>query len=89
MTNGYHTDHSHTNYGLFFLLTTKYFIIYWKNRNPEYEEMRQICDMRRNFNNTMTSRIGQRAAIGLHVLCAFSNRLVWEMFDRITAEILI
>ena len=38
---------------------------------PEFEEMQQMCDMRRHFNNTMTSWIGQHVAVGLHVLCVF------------------
>ena len=46
-----------------------------KNNNmkllPEFEEMQQMCDMRRHFSNTMTSQIGQHAAVGLHVLCVF------------------
>ena len=46
-----------------------------------------MCDMRRHFNITMTSRIGQRAAVRVFSVCV-SNRLIWEMFDSITAETL-
>ena len=56
--------------------------------NPDFEEMQQICDMRRHFNITMSSRIGQHAAERVFV-CVFTDRLLWEMFDIITAEILI
>ena len=51
MTNGDHEgriflSHPHTNNGFFFLLTTKYLILYWKNmkrlpENPEYAEVRR------------------------------------------------
>ena len=51
MTNGDHEgrlflSHPHTNNGFFFLLTTKYLIVYWKKHekrlpeNPENAEMR-------------------------------------------------
>ena len=37
--------HPHTNYGIIFLFTTKYLILYWEKmkrlpENPEYTEMR-------------------------------------------------
>ena len=58
-------------------------------KNPEFEEMQQICDMRLHFNITMTSQVGQPAAVRVFVCVIFTDRLLWEMFDIITAEILI
>ena len=85
MTNGYHTD------GLFYPILTQimdYFSCsplntsFYDEKNmkllPEFDEMQQICDMRRHFNNTMTSQIGQHAAVGLHVLCVFFQQAGME-----------
>ena len=38
--------------------------------NPEFKEMQQICDMQLHFNITMTSQIGQPAAVRVFV-CVF------------------
>ena len=56
--------------------------------NPEFEEMQQICDVRRHLNIKTTSRIGPCAAVRVCV-CVFTDRLLWKMFDIITAELLI
>ena len=40
------------------------------SENPEFEEMQQICDVRRHFNITMTSRTGHYAAVRVCV-CVF------------------
>ena len=55
-------SHPHTNNGIFFLLTTKYHILYYKNmhmrrrrpENPEYTEMRHGDAI---FNISMMSQI--------------------------------
>ena len=49
--------------------------------NPEFEEMQQICDVRRHLNIITTSRIGPCAAVRVCV-CVFTDRLLWEMFDN-------
>ena len=66
MTNGdregrIFLSHPHTNNGFFFLLTTKYLILYWKTsikrlpENPEYAEMR-LCGVIFHYND-VTERI--------------------------------
>ena len=65
MTNGDHEgriflSHPHTNNGLFFLLTTKYVILYWKNIKKDFQKILNTlrCDMVTSFShfNDVTDR---------------------------------
>ena len=51
MTNGDHEgriflSHPHGNNGLFFLLTTKYLILYWKTHEKDFQENLECAKMR-------------------------------------------
>ena len=65
--------------GFFFLVTTKYLILYWEKNikrlpeNPEYPEKRHIC----HFNIIMTSLINM--CEGVELFFYFSHWLVWSV----------
>ena len=77
MTNGGHERQiflsypqwPHTNNGFFFLLTTQYLILYWKNMKKTSRKswIRWDVTLWCNFNITMTSQIGMRPAC----VCSF------------------
>ena len=67
MTNGDHEgriflSHPHTNNEFFFLLPTKYFILYWKSmkKSSRKSQIRWDAKWWHHFNITMTSRIDVR-----------------------------
>ena len=59
-----HPHHAHTNNGFFFLLTTKYLILYWKKHEQDFQKILNTlrCNMVHHFNITMTSQFKKRLA---------------------------
>ena len=74
-------SHPHTNNGFFFLLTTRYHILYWKNmkrlqENPEFADMRH-ADV---ILMSITSQIDVRPTCSRRAAVRFLSfpRLEWE-----------
>ena len=67
-------SHTHTNNGFFFLLNTKYLILYWKNTKKASRKswIRWYATWRHYFNITMMSRIDVRLFVFY-----LSHGLVW------------
>ena len=89
--DGFYLSHPHTNNEFFFLLTTKYLILYFKNMENTFRNswIRWGATCRRNFNITITSRIDVRPACSRRAAVRFfifptgcAGMGMWDILEK-------